>query len=100
MPAAVPVRRRPSFMRSRRLGVGSGVVVSVVSVMTTMVDSQAAFHHWEWSLGGAPGSRSDFGSWMILTMFERYTPSARQVIVFAQDEARGLRHNAIGSEHL
>src|SRR5438034_11743653 len=37
---------------------------------------------------------------MILTMFERYTPSARQVIVFAQEEARGLRHNAIGSEHL
>ena len=36
----------------------------------------------------------------MLTMFERYTPSARQVIVFAQEEARGLRHNAIGSEHL
>ena len=33
-------------------------------------------------------------------MFERYTPSARQVIVFAQEEARGLRHNAIGSEHI
>lgn len=33
-------------------------------------------------------------------MFERYTPSARQVIVFAQDEARLLRHNAIGTEHL
>jgi ATP-dependent Clp protease ATP-binding subunit ClpC len=37
---------------------------------------------------------------MILTMFERYTPSARQVIVFAQEEARSLRHNAIGSEHV
>ena len=33
-------------------------------------------------------------------MFERYTPSARQVIVFAQEEARSLRHNAIGSEHV
>lgn len=33
-------------------------------------------------------------------MFERYTPSARQVIVFAQEEARLLRHNAIGSEHV
>ncbi len=33
-------------------------------------------------------------------MFERYTQSARQVIVYAQDEARALRHNAIGSEHL
>jgi ATP-dependent Clp protease ATP-binding subunit ClpA len=37
---------------------------------------------------------------MILTMFERYTPSARQVIVFAQEEARSLRHNTIGSEHV
>src|SRR3954453_21920276 len=37
---------------------------------------------------------------MILTMFERYTPSAHQVIVFAQEEARALRHNAIGSEHV
>jgi ATP-dependent Clp protease ATP-binding subunit ClpC len=37
---------------------------------------------------------------MIVTMFERYTPSARQVIVFAQEEARALRHNAIGSEHV
>src|SRR6476469_2018089 len=37
---------------------------------------------------------------MILTTFERYTPSARQVIVFAPEEARGLRHNAIGSEHV
>jgi ATP-dependent Clp protease ATP-binding subunit ClpC len=37
---------------------------------------------------------------MMVTMFERYTPSARQVIVFAQEEARGLRHNAIGSEHI
>jgi ATP-dependent Clp protease ATP-binding subunit ClpA len=33
-------------------------------------------------------------------MFERYTSSARQVIVFAQEEARLLRHNAIGTEHL
>jgi ATP-dependent Clp protease ATP-binding subunit ClpA len=33
-------------------------------------------------------------------MFERYTPSAHQVIVFAQEEARALRHNAIGSEHI
>src|SRR4051812_4512962 len=37
---------------------------------------------------------------MIRSMFERYTPSARQVIVFAQEEARGLHHNAIGSEHV
>lgn len=33
-------------------------------------------------------------------MFERYTERARQVIVMAQDEARALQHDYIGTEHL
>ena len=33
-------------------------------------------------------------------MFERFTERARQVIVLAQEEARNLRHNYIGTEHL
>jgi ATP-dependent Clp protease ATP-binding subunit ClpC len=33
-------------------------------------------------------------------MFERFTDNARQVVVAAQDEARALRHNYIGTEHL
>jgi len=33
-------------------------------------------------------------------MFERFTDPARQVVVFAQDEARGLKHDYIGTEHL
>lgn len=33
-------------------------------------------------------------------MFERYTERARQVVVLAQDEARLLKHNYIGAEHL
>jgi ATP-dependent Clp protease ATP-binding subunit ClpC len=33
-------------------------------------------------------------------MFERFTDRARRVVVFAQDEARGLNHNWIGTEHL
>ena len=33
-------------------------------------------------------------------MFERFTERARQVVVYAQDEARALRHNYIGTEHL
>ena len=33
-------------------------------------------------------------------MFERFTDRARKVIVLAQDEARDLRHNYIGTEHL
>jgi ATP-dependent Clp protease ATP-binding subunit ClpC len=33
-------------------------------------------------------------------MFERFTERARQVVVLAQEEARVLRHNYIGTEHL
>jgi ATP-dependent Clp protease ATP-binding subunit ClpC len=33
-------------------------------------------------------------------VFERFTEQARQVVVFAQDEAKALRHNYIGTEHL
>ena len=33
-------------------------------------------------------------------MFERFTDRARRVVVLAQDEARLLKHNYIGTEHL
>jgi ATP-dependent Clp protease ATP-binding subunit ClpC len=33
-------------------------------------------------------------------VFERFTERARQVVVLAQEEARRLRHNYIGTEHL
>jgi hypothetical protein len=33
-------------------------------------------------------------------MFTRFTPAARRVVVLAQEQARGLRHNYIGTEHL
>ena len=33
-------------------------------------------------------------------MFERFTERARRVVVFAQHEARGLKHNYIGTEHI
>jgi len=33
-------------------------------------------------------------------MFERFTKTARHVVVLAQEEARGLSHNYIGTEHL
>ena len=35
-----------------------------------------------------------------LTVFERFTERARQVVVLAQDEARALKHNYIGTEHI
>src|SRR3974390_1558884 len=34
------------------------------------------------------------------SMFERFTDRARRVLVLAQEEARLLNHNFIGTEHL
>jgi ATP-dependent Clp protease ATP-binding subunit ClpC len=33
-------------------------------------------------------------------VFERFTERARQVVLLAQEEARALRHNYIGTEHI
>src|SRR5260221_5355899 len=33
-------------------------------------------------------------------MFERFTDRARRVIVLAQEEARQLNHNYVGTEHI
>ena len=35
-----------------------------------------------------------------MTVFERFTNQARQVVTFAQDEARSLGHGYVGTEHL
>ena len=35
-----------------------------------------------------------------MSMFERFTESARKVILLSQKEAKNLRHNYIGTEHL
>jgi ATP-dependent Clp protease ATP-binding subunit ClpC len=37
---------------------------------------------------------------MLVAVFERFTESARQVVVLAQEESRSLRHGYIGTEHL
>src|SRR5947207_9407082 len=34
------------------------------------------------------------------SMFERFTERARRVVVLAQEEARALNHNYIGTEHI
>ena len=36
----------------------------------------------------------------VVDMFERFTSEARRAIVLAQEEARRLKHNYIGTEHL
>jgi ATP-dependent Clp protease ATP-binding subunit ClpA len=36
----------------------------------------------------------------VVSMFERFTKRARRVVVLAQEEARELRHNYIGTEHI
>jgi ATP-dependent Clp protease ATP-binding subunit ClpA len=43
---------------------------------------------------------SDPGEWNSSGVFERYTESARHVVVLAQEEARTLKHNYVGTEHV
>jgi hypothetical protein len=45
------------------------------------------------------GPESGTGS-TLLVYPERFTERARQVVVLAQDEARALKHNYIGTEHI
>ncbi len=51
-----------------------------------------------------PADRTDTqivdGEVVTSTMFERFTERARQVVVLAQEEARTLKHNYIGTEHI
>ena len=51
------------------------------------VTKQAAQQRW-WPLPRGKGP------------FKRFTPSARRVIVFAQSEARAMKHGYLGTEHL
>src|SRR6204780_1967227 len=48
-----------------------------------------------WAAGQAPLS-----SVRWRTMFERFTDRARRVVVLAQEEARMLNHNYVGTEHI
>jgi ATP-dependent Clp protease ATP-binding subunit ClpA len=36
----------------------------------------------------------------VITIFERFTERARQVVVLSQEEARNFKHNYIGTEHI
>src|SRR4051812_9663708 len=44
------------------------------------------------------GARTTQGA--LSHMFERFTDRARRVVVLAQEEARMLSHNYIGTEHI
>src|ERR687884_22888 len=46
------------------------------------------------------GRTADKGRRELRDLFERFTERARQVVVLAQDEARALKHNYIGTEHI
>jgi hypothetical protein len=62
-------------------------------------------HHWRARAGSVrlvlwAGGRVLLGGARRRAMFERFTDRGRRVVVLAQDEARRLDHNYIGTEHL
>src|SRR5258707_8817031 len=62
----------------------------------------------ECQVRGLPCRRTGAGHWAspgrlcegATKMFERFTDRARRVVVLAQEEARMLNHNYIGTEHI
>src|SRR6266567_2123070 len=58
----------------------------------------AAWADCAWSGCPVPGGPRGQGS--VAEMFERFTDLARRVVVLAQEEARMLNHNYIGTEHI
>jgi Clp amino terminal domain, pathogenicity island component/UvrB/uvrC motif len=62
-------------------------------------------HHWR-ARAGSVGLALWAGGQVLLSgarrraMFERFTDRARRVVVLAQDEARRLNHDYIGTEHI
>jgi hypothetical protein len=62
-------------------------------------------HHWRALAGSArpvlwAGDRVLLSSARRRTMFERFTDRARRVVGLAQEEARMLNHNYLGTEHI
>ncbi len=94
-------RRAPSDSES----MGPNCSVSLISLRFR--GGRAA--RWPWSrsrppcrtMGVAGKCRlMDSGSMGCCWMFERFTDRARRVVVLAQEEARMLNHNYIGTEHI
>ena len=54
---------------------------------------EAPMHGWLPNLRRTAGRKEDL-------MFRRFSPRAREVIISAQQEARALHHNYIGTEHV
>src|SRR6266498_3490543 len=48
----------------------------------------------------AYGRAAVAGRGVLIEVFERFTDRARQIVVLAQEEARRLNHNYLGTEHL
>src|SRR6202047_3727795 len=62
-------------------------------------------HHWLSRAGSVrpvpwAGGQALLSGARRRTMFERFTDRARRVVVLAQEEARMLNHNYIGTEHI
>jgi ATP-dependent Clp protease ATP-binding subunit ClpC len=67
--------------------------VVIVRPGSSADSSQRDVSYWHWD---GPDEDEKGGA----DMFERFTDRARQVVVLAQEEARMLNHNYIGTEHI
>lgn len=68
---------------SGRRGIIKYADLSALAAISASADTTSAISHGE-----------------VSEIFERFTERARQIVVLAQDEARQLKHNYIGTEHI
>ncbi len=92
--AAVPGdedAEKTAITEQERLFAGPAVSVELRNTWTPADTDRASAG----TNSGLPGS-----SKKRIHLFERFTERARQVVVLAQEEARTLKHNYIGTEHI
>jgi hypothetical protein len=82
--------------RSARVAQARGDLVGPVGLRGVLFDGRGVgfFGVGRWQMADEPDENLDS------PMFERFKERARQVVVLAQEEARTLEHNYIGTEHL
>ena len=82
------------------VGAGKPELLHSRKVVDLPIENHAGDRRWVGRGGGIHSTHGSPEQGGRLTLFERFTDRARRVVVLAQEEARLLNHNYIGTEHI
>jgi ATP-dependent Clp protease ATP-binding subunit ClpA len=94
-PTLAPRARHPAL--TQRICAVDLAVLALVAVLARWLDDMRQVSAGPWL---AYGRGAVAGRGVLIEVFERFTDRARRVVVLAQEEARMLNHNYLGTEHL